>query len=219
MRRSLTGARTLFRHCLSPTLCVLSMLPVSSLAQTVDAIGTVGIGSRGSESELARSEARLMLGGQAGVLWDGRLETAVRATWFDRPERTGASTYYFGSRSAPEPLRVLHTPGDRVLLTGQVTYHFRRGASVHPFLGAGLGVIHDREDIRCEVPGCEALLPGLTTGRLTSTAFDLAAIGGVAVVVSNHVVLRGGLQLHCPLCEETSVLETFFDVGYRFGSR
>ena len=160
-----------------------------------------------------------MLGGQAGVLWNDRWETAVRATWFDRPQTSGASAYYIGSRDAPHVLRVVHMPGNRVLLTGQVLYHYWHGSAVRPFLGVGIGTIRDREVVRCEVAGCDTLLPGLPLGELTSSTFAFAGIAGVSATFGEHFVIRGGVEIYCPVCEEVSVFETYVGLGYRFGRR
>ena len=158
-----------------------------------------------------------MLGGQAGILWDGRWETVVRGTWFDRSDRAVGTTYFIGS--APQQVRVLNTPGNRVSLTAQALYHYRHGTSVRPFLGAGMGAIYDSENVLCEVPGCEALLPNLRLGELVHRGGDLVGIGGVAVAMRQNFVIRGGVQLHCPACFETLAVETFVDFGYRFRSR
>jgi hypothetical protein len=193
-------------------LCAIAIWPTSASAQTVEVAGGLGAG-------FPQNDANLMTSGRFAVVWADRLETSLRATWFNRPEHSGITTYYIGSRESPQPVRIIVTLGDRSLLEGQLLYHYWRGATVRPFLGFGLSSVRDREVARCEVPGCELLRPGLPLGKETFTRTSFAGIVGGSGSLSSGLTVRGGIQVHCPVCEELSFVEAFVDIGYRFGGR
>ena len=195
-------------------VCLSVFLPEPALSQSVEVGGTVGVGLHGS-----RSDARSMLGGQVGVWWNDGWETTLRATWFAPSDFSGVSTYYIGSAADPRPVGLRHTPRKRRVVTSQTLYHFRRGTMIRPFLGPVFGVIRDRVVNSCDIAGCEALAPGLPFGPRSSSLFSVGVAFGVFADFSEHFVIRGGVQLHCPMCEEFSIFETFVDVGYRFGKR
>ena len=72
------------------------------------------------------------------------------------------------------------------------------------------------EDVRCEVPGCEALLsPDFRFGRRTSSAADPIASGGVAWTLTDHVLIHATTRLHLG-GEELSRLEFGIGAGWRF---
>jgi hypothetical protein len=209
----LPGVRTVARLAVA-AVSLNVFLPQPALPQSVEVSATVGVGMHGSQSE-----ARSMLGGQVGVWWNHGWQTTLRATWFAPSDFSGVSTYYIGSADDPRPVGLRHTPGKRRVVTSQTLYHFRRGTMIRPFLGPVFGVIRDREVNSCDIAGCEALAPALPFGPRSSSTFSLGGAFGASADISEHFVIRGGVQLHCPMCEEFSIVETFVDIGYRFGKR
>lgn len=196
----------------------------SLFAQSIEVGGTLGLGARGSEGSLVRSEARLIGGAHVGAWWADRVETAVRVAWLDLPRESGIDTYYTGcqvdldiGRCRPTgSVRIVRQASARRFVAGQALYHFQRGRPVRPYAGVGIGLMLDRERLTCEVAGCERLLPGLPLGTRRSSARDVTAIGGLSALIAGHIVLRGGVQFHRPAGEDLSLFETLVGVGYRF---
>jgi hypothetical protein len=205
--------------------------PASAWAQSIEAGGTVGTGARGTESKLARQEARLVTSLQLSGWWADRLETGFRIGWIDLPDISSRANYYHGCQSDRNG-RCLPTGsvevvgrrvGERRLVAGQVLYHFRTGKKVRPHVGLGFGKTRDTEMLNCEPSGCEVILSGLPfgtsgppLGKRSSTYPDQAWIAGVSTLLWNRVVLRGGVQIHNFAGEERSLTETSVQVGYRF---
>ena len=214
--------QALFRAVL---LCLI--VAPSARAQQLEFGGTAGIGSRGSESALARAEAHVITGVHVSGWWLSRVETGLRMAWLQLPTRIGSATYYYGCETTPEgrcqpagSLRVLfERTSPRTFIGGHVLYHFRDGRRWRPFAGVAFGGMRDTERGRCETAGCQELLPGLQSvlGSRTSWYADLLSpVAGVSATVAQRVIIRGGIQLHRPFGEELSLLETFAGVGYRF---
>jgi hypothetical protein len=210
---------------------IVIFTPASVIAQSVEAGGTIGTGARGTESKLARQEARLVTSLHLSGWWADRLETSFRVGWIDLPDISSRSTYYYGcvpdanGRCLPTgSLEVIgRRIGERRLVAGQVLYHFRRGKKLRPHVGLGFGRTHDSEMLSCEPAGCEAILSGLPfgnsgppLGRRSTTYPDQAWIAGVSTLFWNRVVLRGGVYIHSFAGEERSLTETSVQVGYRF---
>lgn len=194
-------------------------------AQSVEVGATLGIGARGSEDSLFRNEALPVAGVHLSAWWADRVETAFRLAWLDLPDPQWTTIYYYGcdrdvatGRCRPTGnVRVIsRRGGPRRFMAGQALYHFRRGRSLRPYAGVGIGVIRDSEMVGCEVAGCEPLLPGLAFGRRVSSYLDVTGIGGMSTVIGRHIVVRGGVQWHRIAGEELSLFEIAAGVGYRF---
>jgi hypothetical protein len=119
--------------------------PASASAQFIEAGATIGTGARGTESKLARQEARLVTGLHLSGWWADRLETAFRIGWIDLPDISSRGTYYYGcvpdanGRCLPTGrVEVIgRRIGERRLVAGQVLYHFRKGKKLRPHVGGG----------------------------------------------------------------------------------
>lgn len=208
-----------------PSLALLLALsvPRPAAAQAFEVGGSLGVGARGSESELARQEALPVAGVHGSVLLGDRFETMVRVAWLDLND-PGGTTYYADCRpefprscdpSVAVGVRSRLT-APRTFINGNALYHFRRGKPVRPFAGAGFGVMRDQEQVTCELAGCDAYLPGFRASTRTLSYADLIGVFGASVAVADRVVIRGAVHFHRPAGEELSLFETTAMVGYRF---
>jgi hypothetical protein len=204
-------------------LAALSLLSSPASAQTVEVGGTLGTGIKGREGSFG-TPARAM-GAVHGSLWlADRLETGLRIAWLDRTSRRWAATYYYGCSGVlvgghclpSGSFRVVSdSTSPRTFVDLQVLYHFRAGKRVRPFAGVAIGQWYEKESVRCEVPGCELLQPGLRLGDRTVRQSDLAPTFGASAVFRTRFVVRGGVSYHNPLGEDWSAFETFVGIGYR----
>ena len=196
-------------------------------AQQLEIGGTAGVGARGSEAALVRTEAHVITGVRVSGWWLSRVETGLRVAWLALPTPIRGVTYFYGCEIGTggrcEPtgsLRVLfERTSPRTFLSGHLLYHFRHGQQWRPFAGVAFGGMRDTEFRRCEVAGCQELLPGLQPVLGSRTAWNtdpLSPVAGVSTTVGKRVIVRGGIQLHRPFGEELSLLETFAGIGYRF---
>jgi hypothetical protein len=210
-------------------LCSVTLLvPLSVSGQSLEVGGTVGVGARGSEGSLVRQEA-LPIGGVYGsVFWTDRFETMVRASWLHLGARRESDLYSTGCLDGGIPGSCLtdvafqivrRATAPRTFIAGSVLYHFRPNRPVWPFVGAGFGVMRDREHVSCEpaATSCDSLMGGdFRLGTSTSSRADIIGIAGLSTSFANHFVLRGSIHFHRPAGEELSLFETSFTFGYRF---
>ncbi len=151
----------------------------------------------------------------------------VRAGWLRLGARSESSAYFLDCASGiprscvPDvAFRIVSSStAPRTFITGSGLYHFRPKRAVRPFVGAGFGVIRDRENVTCEpvAAGCDSLGVGdLRLGTSTSARPDNIAIVGLSTAFQNHIVLRGVIHFHRPGGEELSLFESAVTFGYRF---
>ncbi len=60
----------------------------------------------------------------------------------------------------------------------------------------------------------------LVTGKVVNHAWRGMRgrpFAGVSIVLGERLRRRASVDVHCPVCEEPAVIETFLCVGYRFG--
>ena len=125
---------------------VICAFPSASvLAQSIEAGVTVGTGARGTESKLARREARPVGGLHLSAWWADRFETGFRISWVDLPNTVSHYTYYYGCTEGPggsclaagQADVTRQRIGERRFVAGQVLYHFRRGRGFGPMSASG----------------------------------------------------------------------------------
>jgi hypothetical protein len=146
--------------------------------------------------------------------WHDSFETAFRLVRVDLPNTISIGTYFLPTG----PVRVGHQwIGKRSFMAGYAIYHFRKGHTIRPFAGVGIGVVRETDQLVCEVAGCERMLPSERFGVRTESHGYFVSSGGVSALVSDHVVLRGGLHFHnVPGGEERAFIESSVQVGFRF---
>jgi hypothetical protein len=107
----------------------------------------------------------------------------------------------------------------RRILSGDTIYHFGRGTMVRGLLGLGLGAARDRYVQACAPPGCERLMPTLSSpvGRNSTRLPNVTIIAGVSGRIGARLQVRGGIRLHNLAGENLSTSEFFTAAGYRFG--
>ena len=197
-----------------PALCV-SVGPTAVYAQDIELGGLIGLGARGSESEIAKlDEARPIGGAYGSIWWSDRLETVGHAAWFYESEVTRGSRDILlnPGPGSVEVLEMRH--GARQLIGVDTRLYFRRDPLPRPYVGVGIGLIRDQLIEVCESAGCEAVASG--SFRRTSTYGDLRLIAGLSKTLSDRLRLRVGVQWHTPGGEERSLLEAVLSIGYRF---
>jgi hypothetical protein len=109
----------------------------------------------------------------------------------------------------------------RRILSGDTIYHFGRGTRVRGLLGLGLGSAWDGQVQACTPPGCERLMPILSSpaGRSSARLVDVTIVVGVSGRIGPRLQMRGGVRLHNFAGEDLSTSEIFMAAGYRFSRR
>lgn len=206
--------------CCLVVLCAAALHgPESAAGQSLEVGGTVGLGARGSESELIRQESHRIAGVYGSVFWSGRHEVMFRGAWLDLGSRRAADGYG-GCTGCPPGVafRVIRTStAPRRFLSASWLYHFRSGHTLRPFVGAGLSVSRDTVQIDCEPVTTDC-------GSLRSIRFGIHSqsrggpVGsvGLALMLKKAFALRAAVHFDRPAGEEASLFETAVMVGYRF---
>ena len=201
----------------SALLVALTATPSTAEGQFIEPGGSLGTGARGTESQMVRQEARLTGGLHLSAWWADRVEGGVRLVWVDLPSHRYQTGYGFDCATGKCQTIVetaTQTYGGRRMVSGHGVYHFRRGRLLRPYLGVGVGTIHERERVECVTPGCEAF--GLRPGERRYSYGNVAAISGLSTTLGDRLYVRGGIVFHRPAGEELSLFETSAQIGYRF---
>lgn len=201
-------------------LCAVALCtPAPAECQSVELGGTLGVGARGSESELVRQEARPIVGVYGSVNWSDRFEVMLRGAWLELGSRTAAEGHG-GCTGCPPGVAyevIRSSTGPRRFVSGSWLYHFRSGRTLRPFAGVGISVSRDSEQVSCKPVTVDCgSLPGLRFGTVTQSRGGPVGSVGLAMLLKKTYVLRAAVHFHRPAGEETSLFETAVMVGYRF---
>jgi hypothetical protein len=203
---------------------VMAAPAAAATAQILEIGAGLGRGCVGDSSGFCGDEAGLMWAATAGIRLDDRIELSVRLARLPLPDLTYVVRRDDRFNVASDPavrqlpqIVVADESRSRQILSGEAVYHFRRGSTVRPMLGLGLGTRIHRDQLSCRPVGCEELMPVLASGvgRTTSRAGNITIVAGLSGRVHDRVQLRGGVRLHNFAGEEISTTEVFIATAYR----
>ncbi|MCC7124350.1 MAG: hypothetical protein IT178_05845 [Acidobacteria bacterium] len=196
---------------LSGLVCAAASNVYAQALEIGASVGTSCKGSDGSFCSDTHSALRTM-GPYAAVWFVDQLQIGGRGAWLRQPDLDGVLF--------PEQFAFAITERRRMIAEAEVTWHFRPGKRVRPYLGGGLGGYRDRELVTCEPVGCEARLTriGRRAGEHRQSHSTRTFIAGLSVDVLPRVRVHDGWKYHNPFKDELALSEVFVAVGYRFWS-
>ena len=188
----------------------LTLVSTTATAQVVEIGGSLAGTCLGSDGSLCGGGHRPMTAVYASLWPSESIELTLRAS---RVPLTSVGI----NPPFPTPVSVAVTRRARAFVSGLFTYHFRRGQSIRPMLGVGVGGYAQAQNVQCQSQSCSGV-PGIPPeGHNRTWMSDVILLAGLSGPIGKRWTWRGGWLSHRLLNDQHSTIELFAGLGYQFG--